>query len=263
MRKTLLATVALWPMAAFGQSQANLDAIAAATWNQVMGDQVPECALNGSGPPVKGAGTCVPLTLAPGDVLPGSNQSLTDKNGNTWSLSCVPGEDGNGCWYGGMVFNGKLVDNGYWFALRLVNGIVYAEQAKGAGWTITDASNPGDFGNFWAYTPGGGQSPGQGTGGGGQAVAAPVAASAQTPTPTEASAPATSCAGGLAANAITSGSGSFTDAGGNTYAIDTNENTATINGVANHAERREQPDQTDGHGERPSLWPGSKHVAVV
>ena len=131
MRKTLLATVALWPMAALGQSQANLDAIAAATWNQVMGDQVPECALNGSGPPVKGAGTCVPLTLAPGDVLPGSNQSLTDKNGNTWSLSCVPGEDGNGCWYGGMVFNGKLVDNGYWFALRLVNGIVYAEQAKG------------------------------------------------------------------------------------------------------------------------------------
>jgi hypothetical protein len=232
MRKTLLATVALWPMAALGQSQANLDAIAAATWNQVMGDQVPECALNGSGPPVKGAGTCVPLTLAPGDVLPGSNQSLTDKNGNTWSLSCAPGEDGNGCWYGGMVFNGKLVDNGYWFALRLVNGIVYAEQAKGAGWTITDASNPGDFGNFWAYTPGGGQSPEQRTGGGGQAVAAPVAASAQTPTPTEASAPATSCAGGLAANAITSGSGSFTDAGGNTYAIDTNENTATINGVA-------------------------------
>ena len=50
LRNLLLATtaVALPIAAAHAQSQSEMDAIAAGVWAQVMGDQVPECGLNGS-----------------------------------------------------------------------------------------------------------------------------------------------------------------------------------------------------------------------
>jgi hypothetical protein len=254
LRNLLLATtaVALPIAAAHAQSQSEMDAIAAGVWAQVMGDQVPECGLNGSGPPVKGSGTCVPLTLAPGDVLPGSNKSLTDKNGNTWSLVCTPNEDGNGCWSGGMVFNGQTVSTGYWLALRLVNGVVYAEQAKGAGWTITDASNPGDSGNTWQYIAG---DPGQSTETAQETAAPtspPAAALNTSPSPLVGQPGGPPGPGSCPVQgAVTPGSGSFSDAAGNTFAIDANNgdvasvNSAPINSGAYQTSQLAQG--TDGN----------------
>jgi hypothetical protein len=269
LRNLLLATtaVALPISAAYAQScqsQASMDALANATWNQVMGDQVAECGLNGSGPEQKGLTvgvTCVPITLAPGDVTPTSGTSITDAQGNTWSLYVPPGEDGNGHWMGGIVFNGVPVDNGYFIALRLVGGVVFAEEAKGSGWQIADPNNPGDTGNTWTYVsapgPGAGcGDPGQGTGGGQAAAPAdPASASAQpvqtaaVPNPDPAQPAQTivaasslvptgqsdggqGCPGVPMAGAVTPGSGSFSDAAGNTFAIDANNgDVASVNGA--------------------------------
>ncbi len=134
------------------QSQSTLDALAAATANQVNVDMVAECGKNNTG-------VCYPITLRPGDVLPGDGTSITDAEGNTWSLTAPP-QDGSGHWYGATVFNGRQVNEGYVAALRLINGRVYAEEAKGAGWQVADTRNPGNEGNKWQYVGG---DPGQGS----------------------------------------------------------------------------------------------------
>jgi hypothetical protein len=66
------------------QTQAFMDAVAANVTNHV---KVPECF----------TGVCYPITLRPGDLLPGDGNFYIDSNGNTWSLGVDPGgEDGNG-----------------------------------------------------------------------------------------------------------------------------------------------------------------------
>jgi hypothetical protein len=233
-----------------GMSQASLDTTAQAVWNQVLADQVPECALNGSGPPIKGAGVCAspPVSFLPGDVLPGDGSSITDTAGNTWSLS-APAQSGNGHWYGAIVFDGQQVNDGYFAALRLVNGKVYALQAKGAGWTIADPRNPGDTGNVWTYVADPGPS---GVCGGRSGNSAPQFAQAATTGAQAADPAATASPTGQYSvapfasqscptqtfswqasipDAITPGSGSFSADGG-TYSIDaSNGDAASVNGA--------------------------------
>ena len=224
------------------QPQSSMNAMAGGTWNQVLGDNVAECGLNGSGPQQKGLTTgvnCVPVTLAPGDITPTSGGSV-----NGWSLYVPPGEDGNGQWYGGLMYNGQQVSDGYFIALREVNGTVYAEEAKGSGWQIADPNNPGDAGNTWQYVS---APPPSGCGSNNSAsftpppaagLAADGFAADGSPAASIASIPSSdsssgqSCPGMTLPGAVTPNNGSFT-VGTNTYAVSSTDNdAATINGQA-------------------------------
>jgi hypothetical protein len=249
MRASILLALsaAALPTLAYAQScpsQASMNALASATWAQVMGDDVAECGLNGSGPQQKGLTTgvtCVPITINPGDVTPTNGLTVTDAQGNVWGLYVPPGEDGNGQWYGGITFNGQPVNDGYFIALEEVNGVVKAEEAKGSGWQIADPNNPGDVGNTWTYVA----DPGPGAGcdstqaassdppptDGLSADGSPAASVASDP-PSDAPTPATTqLCSGTALVGILPGSGSFTDSAGNVYTINPNENVAMISDV--------------------------------
>lgn len=256
-----------------GMSQSALNDIAATTWNQVVADNVRECEMNGSGTPgVKNTGNCVPITLDAGDVTAATGGSLTDAQGNTWSLTVQQSEDGTGNWYGGLVLNGQSTGDEYVFALRLVNGVVYAEQAKGSGWQVTNSGNPGNAGDSWTYVA----DPGQGSAcsGGGSSAASAAAAPAQTaPTSAqEATTPGSgsgnytlapfasdSCQGetytwsaggttlGSGSSAIP-GAGSVTDAAGNSYTVNPSGDEVMLNG---------RPATPDGTGSQTS------QIAVV
>lgn len=238
IRTLLFATtaIALPIAAAYAQScpsQESMSALASATWNQVMGDNVAECGLNGSGPQQKGLTTgvkCVPITLAPGDITPTSGGSV-----DGWSLYVPPGEDGDGQWYGGLMYNGQQVSSGYFIALREVNGTVYAEEAKGSGWQIADPNNPGDTGNTWTYV---GAPPSSGGCDSTQAASfdPPPAASVASDPPATQSATTDpggsgqSCPGTTMPGAVTPGNGTFT-IGSNTYSVSaTNNDAASVNG---------------------------------
>lgn len=225
-------------------SQSAMSALASATWAQVMGDNVAECGLNGSGPQQKGLTvgvTCVPITLAPGMVTPTNGLTVTDARGNVWGLYVPPGEDGNGQWYGGITFNGQPVNDGYFIALEEVNGVVKAEEAKGSGWQIADPNNPGDVGNTWTYVsapgPAGGCDSAQATSSdpppadGLSADGSPATSIASDPTSGAITTPATTqLCSGTAVVGILPGNGSFTDNAANVYTINPNENVAMING---------------------------------
>jgi hypothetical protein len=257
LRNLLLATtaVALPIAAAHAQSQSQMDAIAASVMAQVAGDNVPECGMNGTG-------TCYPITMQPGDALPNSG-SVTDRCGNVWSLVVYQAEDGSGHWYGGMTLNGADAwGPGYGAALRVINGTVYYEEAKGSGWRVEPATCDQSTLSNWQNWNFVGGDPGQGTGGGQAAVPAdPASAPAQpvqtaaapAPDPAQPSQPAQTvaaassglplaptgqsdggqgCPGVTMAGAVTPGSGSFSDAAGNTYAIDANNgDVASANGA--------------------------------
>jgi hypothetical protein len=200
-------------------------------------------------------------------VLPGDGSSITDAQGNTWSLS-APAQSGNGHWYGAIVFNGQQVNDGYFAALRWVNGKVYAQQAKGAGWTIADPRNPGDSGNVWTYVadPGPSSVCGGSSGNSAPQFAQAATADAQAADPAATGSPtgqysvapfaSQSCPTqtfswqASVRDAITPGSGSFL-ANGRTYSIDANNgdvapaNGAPINQGAYQTSRLVQ--ETDGN----------------
>ena len=217
MRKLLLAMTALWPIAAHAQSQADLNGLAQSIMTSQQ-QEVPngECVV-GSGP--CSPGHLVPITLQPGDVTITNGGSLTDKNGNTWGFVDVPCDvNPAGRWWRGLALNGQQVSCGYEAALRLVNGDVWEEEAKGSGWFDATANGPPkNLGGPYVADPG------QSTGG------AQFSSAAITPTNT-APTSAQSCPSLTVLVGILPSVGSFTDSAGNTYAIDPNENTATING---------------------------------
>jgi hypothetical protein len=186
------------------QTQADLDALAAQITNDV-NTQVP------GGEPF--AGIAYPLTFDVGDVNVENLGSLTDKDGNTWTLTMAqPFGDNTGGnqWWGGVQENGQQLWDGYNVALRLVNGDVWVEEAKFGGWWNLTV---GQETNNLSGRPGEGGDPGQGgttppppsDGGGGTTPPPP-------PPPTSGS------------DFITPGVGSFNDAAGNTYAIDAASN---------------------------------------
>ena len=100
------------------------------------------------------------ITTAPGVLSTGSRGSLTDKNGNVWTLIAGTPFQTNPAdwWWGGVELNGSFtVGNpsgslgGYYIALRLLNnGDVYVEEAKQGGWwNLTQAQATND----WPWNP--------------------------------------------------------------------------------------------------------------
>ena len=174
------------------QTQASLDALAAQI-TQIVNVQVPGGELF--------SGVAYPITFDVGDVNVENFGSLTDKDGNTWTLT--PGAE---WWYGGIAENGTQLWTGYNVALRLVNGDAWVEEAKfGGWWNLTVGAET----NNLAGRPDEGPDPGQSTAGTGS--------SGTTTTPST--------------DFITPGVGSFKDAAGNTYTIDAVDN-ADENGAA-------------------------------
>ncbi len=74
------------------------------------------------------------ITLAPGDLTPGTNGSVTDKSGNVFTLPFKGGDWGTSM--GQPVQNGQPISDGTgWVdAIRVVNGVACFENSKGLGW---------------------------------------------------------------------------------------------------------------------------------
>jgi hypothetical protein len=146
------------------QSQAQLDALVAEITKHA--NQHPECF----------TGKCFPITLRSGDLTPTSGGSLTDKNGDVWTLVPQTGES----WYGGVAKNGVLLWPGHNAALRLINGIMYVEEAKFGGWRV-QPSNPrlATDGNKWKFV---GPDPGPGDNSCGRGIGVAYPASARVTT---------------------------------------------------------------------------------
>ena len=92
------------------------------------------------------------ITLSPGDITPGSGGSVTDKNGDVWTLGPLQGDMFAGVPMGLVTKNGTPLDQagggGYVAALRLdPNGNAVWENAKGGGWwnetTFLGNADPG------------------------------------------------------------------------------------------------------------------------
>lgn len=149
-------------------SQTQVNAIASAINANQVGDNVMECF----------SGTCYVQNLRAGDVIiatspnvqsSGVMGSLTDQDGNVWSLVAGVSFQGNppAWWWGAIQLNGAPVYikpdgsdgyGGYFIALRLLNnGHVYVEEAKQGGWwdLTTAQETPGDFASFTRPVPGG------------------------------------------------------------------------------------------------------------
>ena len=103
------------------------------------------------------------ITLDPGDVTPGSGGSLTDAEGNVYTLPLMTSSNNEFglAWPAGVIqVNGVSFSNAaFTDAIRVVGGVLYAEDAKGFGWLSYQGTNvlgvaPGDPG------------PGDGTAGG-------------------------------------------------------------------------------------------------
>ena len=153
------------------QTQASLDALAAQI-TQIVNVQVPGGELF--------SGVAYPITFDVGDVNVENFGSLTDKDGNTWTLT--PGAE---WWYGGIAENGTPLWTGYNVALRLVNGDAWVEEAKfGGWWNLTVGAET----NNLAGRPDEGPDPGQSTAGTGSSgsstgVITPSVGSVSPPTP--------------------------------------------------------------------------------
>lgn len=224
MRKVIIATTVLWPIVALGQSfdQGTAQMIMSSQQSQVPGG---ECSSNS---PCQTQGL-VPITFQQGDVI--LQGSVTDAVGNTWSLaptSCNGNSPSN--WWSGLSLNGVQQWCGYGVALRNVGGDVWYEEAKGSGWKNLSAEVASGILSGCLCGPYV-TNPGQGSGTSAADTTVPQPSVVASVIPASASSVEDNCPiGGLALNAITPGSGTFTDSSGNTYAIDTNGNTATING---------------------------------
>jgi Ca-dependent carbohydrate-binding module xylan-binding len=161
------------------QTQAQLDTLAAQI-TTIVNTEIPGGELF--------SGVAYPITFDVGDVNVENFGSLTDKDGNTWTLT--PGAQ---WWYGGVAENGTQLWTGYNIAMRLVNGDAWVEEAKFGGWWNLTA---GQEGNDIGSRPGEGGDPGQST-----SVTGPSGT-------------------GNGAIVIVPGSGSFKDAAGNVYTLD-------------------------------------------
>jgi len=79
----------------------------------------------------------VPITLQPGDITYNSGGSLTDAQGNVWTLEPMTGQF-EGVPMATVAKNGQQMDpmggGGFVAALRIVNGEAVWENAKGKGW---------------------------------------------------------------------------------------------------------------------------------
>jgi hypothetical protein len=82
-------------------------------------------------------GTCYPITMIPGDIIPDDGNVYIDNAGNSWSLASEAGE--NPVYWGDRIVNGAVVPGGppdYLASLRMVGGVVYMQFAKFGGWYL-------------------------------------------------------------------------------------------------------------------------------
>jgi hypothetical protein len=166
------------------------------------------------------------IALDPGDVTPGSGGSLTDTQGNVYTLPIMtPDNNEFGlAWPAGVVqVNGVTIPGAaFTDAIRVVGGVLYAEDAKGRGW-FSYISN-----GTWNPAPG---DPGLGDGTTGGTPPPPLAAPAPPGSSTTPPSPAGGVAGGTPppanppSNIIAAGDGStLTDPAGNVFSVDASGN---------------------------------------
>ncbi len=161
------------------------------------------------------------ITLDPGDVTPGSGGSVTDSAGNVYTLPLMTSSNNEYglAWPAGVVqVNGVSIQGAaFTDAIRVVDGVLYAEDAKGFGWIGFSGTN---IVSYSSSDPG----PGDGSTGG-----------ASAPVPPDNSATPPSPAGGAGGGApslsnpsetiVTAGDGStVTDAAGNVFSVDASGN---------------------------------------
>ncbi|HTI79064.1 MAG TPA: hypothetical protein VL614_01300 [Acetobacteraceae bacterium] len=203
------------------------------------------------------------ITLDPGDVTPGSGGSVTDAEGNVYTLPLMTSTNNEFglAWPAGVIQVNGVSFPGAAFtdAIRVVDGVLYAEDAKGFGWLSYQGTNiegvaPGDPG------------PGDGTTGG---------TPSSPPVPPVSSAPPASPAGDAGGgtptpsnpseNIITAGDGStLTDSAGNVFSVDANgnaiENGSRIvggSGTSALASVNGQIEGQDAHSQQWFTWNGS------
>jgi hypothetical protein len=205
-----------------GGSQAEDDAIAAAIVN-IVNAEVPGGELfDGVNRGISFRPNDVVITTAPNVQLSGDVGSLTDRDGNTWTLVAGTSADGNApaWWWGGIKLNGVMQWPGYDCAIRLVDGNVFVEESKFSGWwSLTDTHE--GHGKVFVADPGGG------------AASNPIPPPF-TPVPPGSSAappPPASGVGGTpsppnhSSNIITAGDGStLIDPAGNVFSVDASGN---------------------------------------
>ncbi len=165
-----------------------------------------------------GENTGQTITLAPGDLYPGSGGSVTDAAGNVYTLPQMDGNPG----FGWVTENGQQLPNGnYTAALASSGGTIYAEDGKAANvYTWNNATGQFDL-------VGGAMPASDGGGGEGTPAPAPYVPPAPQPSPTPTPTPTGS-------NIVTPGNGSFAgptpDNTTGTYSIDPNGDVADLNG---------------------------------
>jgi hypothetical protein len=164
------------------------------------------------------------ITLDPGDVTPGSGGSLTDAQGNVYTLPLMtPDNNEFGlAWPAGVVqVNGVSIPGAaFTDAVRVVGGLLYAEDAKGHGWF--SYSN-----GTWNSAPGDPGPGGRTTGGTPPPPPTPVPPGSSAAPP-----PATGGGGGgtpplpnSPSNIIAAGDGlTLTDPAGNVFSVDASGN---------------------------------------
>jgi hypothetical protein len=166
------------------------------------------------------------ITLDPGDVTPGSGGSLTDAQGNVYTLPLMtPDNNEFGlAWPAGVVqVNGVTIPGAaFTDVIRVVGGVLYAEDAKGHGW-FSQISN--GIGNLAPGDPGPGDATTGGTSPQPSPAPAPPGSSTTPPSPTGAVDGGTPPPASTPGNIIAAGDGStLTDPTGNVFSVDASGN---------------------------------------
>ena len=200
------------------------------------------------------------ITLDPGDLTPGSGGSLTDAQGNVYTLPLMaPDNNEYGlAWPAGVVqVNGVSIPGAaFTDAIRVVGGVLYAEDAKGHGWvsysnsTLNGASDPGPGNGTIAST-----SPAP------VAPANPVTA----PSPTGGVDNGTPPFSNILSNIVTAGDDStLTDPTGNVFSVDAGGNAIQNgslmpggSGTSALALINGQIEGQDSHSQQWFTWDGS------
>jgi hypothetical protein len=159
------------------------------------------------------------ITLDPGDITPGSGGSVTDAEGNVYTLPLMTSSNNEYglAWPAGVIqVNGASIPNAaFTDAIRVVDGVLYAEDAKGHGWF--SYSN-----GHWGYV---GSDPGPGDG----STGVPTDSSATSPSSAGGGAGGTPSQSNPSSDIIAAGDGStLTDSRGNVFSV-----TASGNAIEN------------------------------
>jgi hypothetical protein len=196
------------------------------------------------------------ITLDAGDVTPGSGGSVTDAEGNVYTLPLMTSTNNEFglAWPAGVLQVNGVSIRGAAFtdAIRVVNGALYAEDAKGHGWFTYQ-------GGLWGYASGD-PGPGNGSAGG-----TPPAASVLPASPAAPAGGGTPAPSNASITIVTAGDGSsLTDPSGNVFSVDASGNAiengrpiAGGSGTSALATVNGQIEGQDAHSQQWFAWNGS------